>query len=172
MVDVMFKPGAWKAGSHWAQWTFPLFDKPSVLCQSCDCYTPRAANPHCLCFSKQVAALTWGGGLIGSICHWMTSNAAAFYFHGATKDPQLRPLLPPSLTAAKSLNYMIKGCHRESMKATWWNQFPSGCWVWLPLYKQLVLCVNEEVCFCLSVTQVRYYTPIKPVTIRPVWGLQ
>lgn len=72
---------------------------------------------------------------VNQYARWMTSNAASFYFSGATKDLQLRRGPPPSLTGAEPLNYMIKGCHRESMKATRRYQFPPGGLLWLHLYE-------------------------------------
>lgn len=60
----------------------------------------------CSRFAKQVAELTPGK----SIRHWVTLNAAAFYFYGPTKDLQLWQSLLRLRVAASC---MIKGCHRE-----------------------------------------------------------
>lgn len=43
------------------------------------------------------------------------------------KGPSITAVCPPSLTDAEPLNYMIKGCHRESMKAARPCRFSSGC---------------------------------------------
>lgn len=117
------------AGSCFARWTFllrvnSLFSVLSFPLAICIWHKQlfSAASVSCCELSLSLLCQTSGLTERKSICHCMTSNTAAFYFHEATKDLQLRP----SLTNAELLNYMIKGCHSESMKAAQWYRFPSG----------------------------------------------
>ena len=87
-----------------------------------------------------------------SICHWMTSNAAAFYIYAATKDLQLRPRVLHLWPTRRRWIVWSKVSIERAWKQRWY-QFPPGCWLPPHLHHNASYNVSDvwtEWCFCFS----------------------
>lgn len=119
-----------RAGSHAARWSLPSNSKQCFYMRShaSSFQGGERRSPHAepsLSLFCQTRAVADPGK---SICHWMTSNAAAFYIYEATKDLQLRPCVLHLWAPRRRWIAWSKVSIERAWKQRWY-QFPPGCWL-------------------------------------------